>query len=323
MTSDHERTKTAADATSHRAQTVQPPTGTPCRATSPPRKWADNYSSSRAASQRRAPHRQTRTGHPKVSSVSSELLQAILQHAECRIAAKLQTMFEEGFYPTVDSCQIPNLEFLLRYYLGSRSDGFYVEVGGYDGMMYSNTYGLAYRGWRGILIEPIAEYADTCKKAYSSYPQVEVVETAIGSSPGVSTIFIGGCLSSTNSQAIEQFRRIGWGQTMITGETRTVNTSTLDNLLDLRDWPQEFDLLVVDVEGSEGEVFDGFSLERWKPKMIIAELHDGCPILALTRATDWALQRRICSVGYSIIFKDHINTDFVREDVARMAHSEL
>ena len=38
--------------------------------------------------------------------------------------------------------------------------------------------------------------------------------------------------------------------------------------------PYEFDLLVVDVEGKEDEVFYSFNFKEWKPKMIIVELVD-------------------------------------------------
>ena len=38
--------------------------------------------------------------------------------------------------------------------------------------------------------------------------------------------------------------------------------------------PKNFDLLVVDVEGKESEIFQTFELNEWKPKMIIVELED-------------------------------------------------
>ena len=72
------------------------------------------------------------------------------------------------------------------------------------------------------------------------------------------------------------------------------------------------DLLVVDVEGMEDEVFAGFSLEKWKPKAIIVELADLHPDLKTTRRADHNIGRRIKDAGYDIIYKDHINTFFVQ-----------
>src|ERR1700675_2623345 len=40
----------------------------------------------------------------------------------------------------------------------ARDDGFFVEAGANDGYTQSNTYWLErFRGWRGLLVEPISE----------------------------------------------------------------------------------------------------------------------------------------------------------------------
>ena len=82
---------------------------------------------------------------------------------------------------------------------------------------------------------------------------------------------------------------------------------------------KNFDVLVVDVEGFESQVFAGFSLGLWHPKMLIVELVDTHPDLKSTSKIDARLGRSILSTGYTIVYKDYINTVFIRDDVWEMA----
>ena len=69
---------------------------------------------------------------------------------------------------------------------------------------------------------------------------------------------------------------------------------------------------IVDVEGAEASVFAGFSISRWKPTMIIAELTHTHPDLHVISAGDAHLQSAIQKAGYSVVYKDAINTVFAR-----------
>jgi hypothetical protein len=58
-----------------------------------------------------------------------------------------------------------------------RCNGFFVEVGAYDGVHLSNTYFLEQLGWRGLLIEPILEL---CRRATAARPNSRVIHSACG-----------------------------------------------------------------------------------------------------------------------------------------------
>src|SRR5262245_47416510 len=46
-----------------------------------------------------------------------------------------------------------------------RDSGVFVEAGANDGVEQSNTYVLErYRKWRGLLVEPVPELADACRR---------------------------------------------------------------------------------------------------------------------------------------------------------------
>ena len=81
--------------------------------------------------------------------------------------------------------------------------------------------------------------------------------------------------------------------------------------------PKNFDLLVVDVEGKESEIFQTFELNEWKPKMIIVELEDEHP--TFQKYPDFVervqqLRSYILDEGYTEIYKNQWNTVFVSHD---------
>ena len=216
------------------------------------------------------------------------------------------------FYQTSPTCQIPTLPFLLEFYFGRRTTGTFVEVGAFDGYSYSNTSCLAEVGWQGMYLEPVPAAAELCRSRYSLNPNITVHELAIGALEGSLTIRVGGALSTSDAKTYDEFQNIEWAKSAFSQpETVTVKQTTLDLFLQSHGVKPNFELLVVDVEGFETEVFAGFSLDRWLPKMMIVELTDTHPDLVASRNDHAKLSDDICRMGYVITYKDVINTVFV------------
>ncbi len=213
-----------------------------------------------------------------------------------------------AFYPQQPTCQIPNLYYLFSKFLGNRENGFYVEVGAYDGLFVSNTWGLAQRGWHGLLIEPVPNLASKCRENYAHLEKIEVLEVAIANTQQDLTLYVAGTLSTANSDAFDEYANVAWARNALTNKSITVACHPLEEVLRRQRIPYGFDLLVVDVEGFEAEVFESFELDAWNPKMLIVELADTHPDLSATQDTDAHLARTICEAGYVIGFKDLINT---------------
>lgn len=94
----------------------------------------------------------------------------------------------------------------------------------------------------------------------------------------------------------------------------SVDLTTLDRLLPVV-FPGTIDLLVIDVEGYEKEVLEGFSsLEDLLPKMIIIELHEMSPLWQSVpghlETRDYVYDRL---TKYNSVYVDDINTVFVRK----------
>ena len=223
-----------------------------------------------------------------------------------------------AFYPANEFCQIPGLSGLFELYLGRKADGVFVEVGANDGVYVSNTWGLAERGWRGLMIEPVPELAAACVKNHLRHLEVSVIQSAVGA-PGVQEVelHLAGALTTASSDVLNEYRGLTWAQSQLTQATITVPCSTLNGLLDSHGIQPGFDVLVVDVEGFESDVFLGFDVAKWMPRLMIVELTDSHAELRSRAVDDAHLQDSILDSGYSIVFKDMANTVFVRRDVRR------
>lgn len=232
--------------------------------------------------------------------------------------------FSTGFYPTQRSCQIPDIGFLVELFLGARTDGTFVEVGAYDGVTFSNTWGLAHRGWGGLLIEPLPDLAERCRVAHASHPGVRVLNVAIGSSgEREKELSIAGALTTGSREQVDEYRRVGWIDEERPVTTITVPCKTLDEVLTEAGIQPGFEVLVVDVEGQEAEVLSTLDLARWRPAMLVIEIADTHPELSLRRGSDFVLHTRLLSLGYWTAYKDRINTVLVRKEVAAGAYGTV
>jgi FkbM family methyltransferase len=163
---------------------------------------------------------------------------------------------------------------LISSYLPAK--GFFVEVGAYEPVALSQTWQLEQRGWDGLLIEPLPEYAESLRRARRAH----VFEVACGNpqQDGMTLpIYSAGALSSM------RLRR---------GPPKMVSVATLDSLLARVNAPH-VDFLSVDVEGTELDVLSGFSFERHRPKLILLEdFAEGLAKHRFMRARGYRLARR-------------------------------
>ena len=215
------------------------------------------------------------------------------------------------FYNPPENCQISELANLYSIYLGERHEGFFVEVGAFDGISFSNSSCLADRGWEGLLIEPIPEFAEMVRKLYLGNRSIEIIESAVGATNATTDIFLAGALTTTQPQILDSYRDIWWAKDAVADTTSiTVPMRRLESHGNGR----PIDVLIVDVEGEEESVFKGFTLSRWRPRLLIVELAHTHPDLYSVSQGHKHLQCRIEQEGYTVIYKDLCNTVFCVRD---------
>ena len=217
------------------------------------------------------------------------------------------------FYTVDPTCQIPDASAKLEELFGRRTLGTYVECGAYDGHSFGLTSALADLGWRGVEIEPVPEFALACTLRHANN-NVRVVPCAVGADIGPIELHLGGTLTTTSARQVEVYEQLPWAKGNHKGETIVVQQLRLDYVLAAMGVAHDFDLLVVDVEGAEVEVFAGLN-ESWRPKVMIVEIEDEHPDLAKfedVKARAVELRKTIERRGYRAWWKDPINTIFVR-----------
>lgn len=218
-------------------------------------------------------------------------------------------------YSPPASCQIPDLAGKYQTLFGYRTLGTFVEVGAYDGESFSNTSFLADLGWRGIYVEPVPEFATKCALRHANN-NVRVFPCAAGAKAGQVDLHVGGTLTTTSARQVEIYEQIPWAQGNHQGQTISVPQMRLDTLLEDAQFPEDFDLLVVDVEGTEVEVLQGLAA-RWRPRVMVVEIEDDHPDLSKfedLQGQALALRQGICARGYHTFYRDAINTIFLRSD---------
>jgi FkbM family methyltransferase len=197
------------------------------------------------------------------------------------------------------TCQIPNLQDIYTKFFGNKKDGFFVDVGAFDGYMNSNTNILANAGWKGILIEPIPRYAYGCHlyhrdaKQHAISEEIEVDpeftpndviiwNVAVGGYTGIVEIQECQGMSSINPEFLEAASKIEIPAVIEyykkwLGEKIKVPQLFLGDILTISDVPYGFEVLDIDVEGYEWEILWDFELSAWDPKMVVVEVHEKSP----------------------------------------------
>ena len=209
------------------------------------------------------------------------------------------------FTKVSDSCQIPCLSALYEKFFHDVTHGTFVEVGGHDGVSFSNTWGLAENGWRGLYYEPIRELCEACRVTHAKN-DVTVVQTCVGSYNGEIKLYTG-VMCSTSKHVMET-DMFNYG--MSEAKFLISDVCTLDKSLTSYNINSEFELLVIDVEGAELDVLAGINLDFWKPHMIIIEACKNHPDVRF-RVNSAEIDKIITSHGYREEWFDGINSVYV------------
>lgn len=188
---------------------------------------------------------------------------------------------------------------------GGKLEGFFIEVGAYDGVGFSATYALEALGWQGLLVEANPGRAAACAKNRPHSRTVHAACSRKGSS-GEATFSLPSAESSemlaylsTNPAHLERVRR----ESPQISEVRVPLTS-LDELLAGHQGP--IDAAVIDVEGGEEDLLHGFDLERWKPRALIIENNPG--------PSGRTIQDIMKNTGYILAAGIVVNLLYIRQD---------
>lgn len=182
----------------------------------------------------------------------------------------------------------------VRAFFTNATSGYFVEIGANDPVDQSQTHHLEQIGWRGLLVEPLPDMADRLRQSRNA----TVVQCAAS--------------SMANSGRELPLKRAGVHSTLndnfaarkVTADEKTeegVLCRTLDQILSEHAAPRNLEFLSIDVEGHEPEVLDGFTIDRWKPQLILIEDH----------LTHLRTHRRLTDSSYDLVLRTGHNNWYV------------
>lgn len=158
---------------------------------------------------------------------------------------------------------------ILLELIGDKKEGFFVELGACDGVMYSNTYYFEKElGWNGILIEPNPSFLNELKKNRNCNISNEICTS-------VENEDIDFLLSGAISGVVNENPGYWVRQNMETNPTIKMSSTTLSIILDKYNAPPVIDFLSLDVEGLEYDILKTFPFDRYRFNYICVE-HNSC-----------------------------------------------
>lgn len=159
---------------------------------------------------------------------------------------------------------------VLSWVFRRKPRGRCVEVGANDGQNDSTTLLLERKGWDCVLVEPNPELCSLIRQVR----RARVFECAASSQVGTAVLNIAvgpgraHGVSSVGEDDATRSRIAGFG---FDARQVTVQTRTLDDLLQEAEFFAPIDFVSIDVEGHELEVLKGFDMARWRPRLMLME----------------------------------------------------
>lgn len=223
------------------------------------------------------------------------------------------------YKPTTSCGQIGLvLHKIYQNVLGYKKDGVFVEVGANDGKTGSFTYNLATLGWKGIYCEPISEIYNLCVENHKQNVNTICLNVGCGSKEEELEITVANTLSTIDSEMLEMYKNTNWAKsTLRNSYTTKVKIKKLDSLLEDNKIEPNFDVFILDVEGYEEEVLKGFSLDYYKPKIIVIEIPDQHPDFIHNQKflEKCSRIRRVLNTNYKLVIKDIVDNVYIRNDL--------
>jgi len=178
-------------------------------------------------------------------------------------------------------------------FFAGQSAGFFVDVGACEPKAGSQTWLLEERGWSGLLVEAQGRYIERLR---AERPRSKVVHAACAGPGHPDCVEFHLADVPTHSSLVTHLVDAG---TRYIG-TERVRAVTLDELLAEAAAP-EVDFVSIDVEGTQFEVLQGFSLGRYRPKLLLIEDH----------LRNLRTHRHLCRQGYRLVKRTGLNNWYI------------
>jgi len=182
-------------------------------------------------------------------------------------------------------------DLFVLFQTGEKRNGYFVEFGATNGITLSNSYLLESGfGWDGILAEPARKWHDELIRNRRSKIETKCVWTTTGEQLNFNEVAAG------ELSTIDTFSYLDKHSSARTqGKKYTVESISLNDLLEVHAAPRYIDYLSVDTEGSEFTILSSLDFSKYDIHIITVE-HN------FTKDRE-KLHAFLCSNGYERVFE--------------------
>jgi FkbM family methyltransferase len=181
----------------------------------------------------------------------------------------------------------------VQSFFSNVTKGTFVDVGANDPFIESQSYHLEQLGWHGLLVEPLPNMCELLRQNRTGVVVPYACSSKENHKKILPLISFGVC-STLESKLIHTNK--------VKQDVIYIETRTLDSILEENNIEEGFDLLSIDVEGHEIELFKGFDIKKWQPKLVLLEDH----------VTKQDKHKFMTSNGYQFLLRTGLNTWYVR-----------
>ena len=148
-----------------------------------------------------------------------------------------------------------------------KTNGYFVEFGATDGKKFSNSHLLEKSfNWKGILAEPGRNWHSSLKKNRSAIIETRCVWNVSGETLEFNETEVG------ELSTLEMFSSGDMhAEARLSGSRYSVETISLEDLLQMNNAPKYIDFLSIDTEGSEFDILNSFDFEKYSFGFITCE----------------------------------------------------
>jgi FkbM family methyltransferase len=193
---------------------------------------------------------------------------------------------------------------LFQCVLGAKPKfrGFYVDIGAFHPIRFSNTYLLYQEGWRGINVEPNADVAESFRE---NRPEDTNLTLAISDSSRVLTYHhfddpqVNGMYSEhdISMMVAHGYRQLGSTQIECIGINEFLHQYV----------HRPIDLLAIDIENHEHIVLNAWDWASYRPRLICVEIHSN----TMSSALESPVGRILASQEYVLMSRVFQSSFFV------------
>lgn len=190
-------------------------------------------------------------------------------------------------------------DILIETFFRDKPNGVYVDVGCFNPIYLSNTYGLYKKGWSGVVVDANLDLREQFNRVR---PRDNFQGVAIGEGSGEAEFvkYDAGMfnrLAMHSDDVPAEFRK---GAKSVRVPVRTLPQILIDSGV------SSFDFLNIDCEGSDLGIIETFDFSRWKPGLICIEDH----------SSEWStgpISQKLGTKGYRLSGRCGLSSLFSRE----------